>query len=124
MRDHPRFVLPQLPAHFVVRRPVQDKLAQSEGCVVLVRAPGGYGKSSQIAHWAAQQRRQVAWVELDAADDDPRELLATLAGPLHDVAAIDVGDLVEPAFSLQQYASAVAAKLGRAVAVSPEPFVM
>ncbi|HUC32380.1 MAG TPA: LuxR C-terminal-related transcriptional regulator [Ilumatobacteraceae bacterium] len=123
-RDHPRFVLPALPAHLVVRRGVQDKLAGSEGCVVLVRAPGGYGKSSQVAHWAATETRPVAWIELDAADDDPRELLATLTGPLRSVASIDVDTLVEPAFSLQHYASTVAAKLGRAVAVSPDPFVL
>jgi hypothetical protein len=39
--------------------------------LVLVCAPAGFGKSALLADWAHRQRRPVAWLSLDAGDNDP-----------------------------------------------------
>jgi LuxR family maltose regulon positive regulatory protein len=36
-----------------------------------VCAPAGFGKTATVAEWARQGSRPVAWVSLDAADNDP-----------------------------------------------------
>jgi LuxR family maltose regulon positive regulatory protein len=49
---------------------------------MLVCAPAGYGKTVLLADWARQGGRRVAWLSLDAGDNDPtrfwRHLLAAL----------------------------------------------
>ena len=59
-----------------VRAVVGERLAQAAGRVVVVCAPGGYGKSSQVAGWAAGDGRPAAWVDLERVDNDPVVLLA------------------------------------------------
>ncbi|WP_205698329.1 LuxR family transcriptional regulator [Conexibacter sp. SYSU D00693] len=64
-------------------------LADGGPRLVVVSAPGGFGKSTLLAQWAARSRR-VAWVSLDAEDAGRRLWLAVLTalkpvvGPLLD----------------------------------------
>jgi len=50
--------------------------------LVLVAAPAGYGKSVLLAEWARERTPPVAWLSLDAGDNDPvrfwRHVLAAL----------------------------------------------
>ena len=39
--------------------------------LVLVCAPAGFGKTVLLADWARRGGRPVAWLSLDAADNDP-----------------------------------------------------
>src|SRR6266542_2423627 len=39
--------------------------------LVLVCAPAGSGKTALLANWARRGQRPVAWLSLDAADNDP-----------------------------------------------------
>jgi LuxR family maltose regulon positive regulatory protein len=39
--------------------------------LVLVCAPAGFGKTVLLAHWARSGSRPVAWLSVDAADNDP-----------------------------------------------------
>ncbi len=39
--------------------------------VVSVSAPAGYGKTTLLAQWAAEEGRPFAWVSLDARDNHP-----------------------------------------------------
>ena len=39
--------------------------------VTLLDAPAGWGKTTLLAQWAAQERAKVAWLSLDPADNDP-----------------------------------------------------
>src|SRR5580692_12633266 len=60
--------------------------ALDEGLVrrlILVCAPAGSGKTTLLAGWAASGNRPVAWLSLDAADNDPVRLWR------HVVAALD-----------------------------------
>jgi LuxR family transcriptional regulator, maltose regulon positive regulatory protein len=58
---------------------LEDGLARG---VVLVSAPAGSGKTVLLADWARRGGRPVAWLSLDAADNDParfwRHLVAAL----------------------------------------------
>ncbi|MBO9552985.1 LuxR C-terminal-related transcriptional regulator [Cellulomonas sp.] len=77
---------------FVVPRP--DRVADLDALVTghrvtLVVAPAGFGKSTLLASWTATVcDRPVAWLALDASDDDPARLLHGLA---HAVAAVVPG---------------------------------
>ena len=68
---------------FVSRPRLADRL--DEGLargVILVSAPAGFGKTSLLAEWTHQSPRSVAWLSLDAGDNDParfwRHALAAL----------------------------------------------
>src|SRR5262249_19106606 len=43
--------------------------------LILVCAPAGFGKTALLAHWARSGDRPVAWLSLDAADNDPARFL-------------------------------------------------
>ena len=51
--------------------------------LVLACAPAGYGKTVLLAEWVRRGRRPVAWLSLDAADNDPARFWR------HAVAALD-----------------------------------
>ncbi|HEX5289958.1 MAG TPA: LuxR C-terminal-related transcriptional regulator, partial [Streptosporangiaceae bacterium] len=53
------------------------------GGLVLACAPAGYGKTVLLAEWVRRGRRPVAWLSLDAADNDPARFWR------HAVAALD-----------------------------------
>ncbi len=48
--------------------------AGCEGAVVLVAAPAGYGKTTAVRTWCAGLDAALAWVTLDAGDNDPARL--------------------------------------------------
>ena len=56
-------------------RPDAHKLA-------LIAAPAGYGKTTLLAEWIAQTRLPVAWISLDAGDNDPARFLVYLTAAL------------------------------------------
>ena len=51
--------------------------------LVLVCAPTGYGKTVLLANWVRRGRYPVAWLSLDAGDNDPARFWR------HTVAALD-----------------------------------
>ena len=81
---------------FVPRPRLADRLDEGLGRgLVLVCAPAGYGKTVLLAEWARRGRRPVAWLSLDAGDNDPARFWR------HAVAALDgvcpgIGERVGP----------------------------
>ena len=68
-----KFVIPAATAQMLVRPRLQHpELAPR---VVLVCAPAGYGKTTLAASWAAASATPVAWLSLDAGDNDPLRFL-------------------------------------------------
>ncbi len=60
---------------------MNDGLRQGH-CLFLVSAPAGYGKTTLIVEWLQQLRQSVAWLALDADDNDPRRFFAYLIAAL------------------------------------------
>jgi len=65
------------------------------GGLILACAPAGYGKTALLADWARRGEHPLAWLSLDAGDNDPARFWR------HAVAALDrsrpgIGDRVAP----------------------------
>jgi LuxR family transcriptional regulator, maltose regulon positive regulatory protein len=56
---------------------------------VSVVAPPGYGKTVLLADWASRAGEPVAWLTLDALDNDPSVFLAYLAASIDRIEPID-----------------------------------
>ncbi|MTW12640.1 hypothetical protein GM658_18685 [Pseudoduganella eburnea] len=68
-----KFVIPAATAQLLARPRLQHpELAPR---VVLLCAPAGYGKTTLAASWAAASSTPVAWLSLDAGDNDPLRFL-------------------------------------------------
>ena len=64
--------VPRLRPGFVSRERLSCRLDQGRDLgVTLVCAPAGFGKTAMLAEWAREGNRPVAWLSLDAADNDP-----------------------------------------------------
>jgi LuxR family maltose regulon positive regulatory protein len=72
--------------------------------LTLVCAPAGFGKTSLLGDWARHSRRTVAWLSLDAGDDDPVRFWRYVAAAL-DGAGIAVGERLAPLLRGPQPAS-------------------
>jgi LuxR family maltose regulon positive regulatory protein len=82
---------PPIPAKWVQRPNLIQRL--NEGLelnrrITLVSAPAGFGKTTCISNWvSALDRWPVAWLSLDASDDDPGRFFAYLVTALQKVEA-------------------------------------
>ena len=73
----------------VARTVLVDRLmAASEARVVSVVAPPGAGKTTLLGQWA-ERHKGVAWVSVDARDNDPAVFLTYAAAALDRVEPID-----------------------------------
>ena len=81
---------PTLRQGLITRPALVNRLRREAPPVVSVVAPAGYGKTTLVAQWAAVEPRPVAWLTIDARDNDPVVLLA------HVVAALDLGGAARP----------------------------
>ena len=81
---------------FVPRPRLAERLDEGLGRgLVLVSAPAGSGKTALLVDWARRGQRPVAWLSLDAGDNDPARFWR------HAVAALDgvrpgIGERVGP----------------------------
>jgi LuxR family transcriptional regulator, maltose regulon positive regulatory protein len=53
--------------------------------LTLISAPAGFGKTTLVSTWAAGSDRQVAWLSLDDADNDPTRFLTYLVAALRTI---------------------------------------
>jgi LuxR family maltose regulon positive regulatory protein len=80
----------------VIRTRLLDELdAAPAGGLTVVVAPVGFGKTTLVRGWCERSETAVAWLSLDAADDDPIRLWTYLAASLDRVRA----GLGRPAFN-------------------------
>ncbi len=76
--------VPGLRPELVPRPRLAQRLDQGRGRgLVLACAPAGYGKTVLLAEWVRRGRHPVAWLSLDAGDNDPARFWR------HTVAALD-----------------------------------
>ena len=69
----------------------------------MVCAPAGYGKTSQVAAWAADDGRPVEWADLEPEDNDPEALVQLLGGLLQSIADVDLDEPLGVRTSTAQY---------------------
>jgi len=79
---------PSTPSHTVDRPTLRARLDGAIGApLTVVVAPAGSGKTVLLAQWVASRPDQrVAWLDLDATDDDPPQFARRLLGALAAVA--------------------------------------
>jgi LuxR family transcriptional regulator, maltose regulon positive regulatory protein len=89
------------PALSLVARPRLTARLEHAGCrVVLVVAPAGSGKSSLVSQWSQEYAPgRVAWLSLDAHDNNPTRFVRYLCGALETVAP----EAAEPARVLVEW---------------------
>jgi len=90
-----KLYVPRPQAGFVPRRRlvswVGEGLARG---LLLVCAPAGFGKTSLLADWARGGQRPVAWLSLDAGDNDPARFWRHVVAALERVEPEATGRLV------------------------------
>lgn len=81
------FVPPPIPEASGIRRArlVERLVESADRPLVVVAAPAGYGKTTLLEQWAAEDRRPFAWVRVDAHHDDPAALLSAVICALDEV---------------------------------------
>ena len=106
------------------RAAVADRLARSDGGVSVVVAPGGYGKTSQVALWAGSDRRTVGWIDLEPGHDDAEQLLEVIVEALAVAADVHIEMPGTGGRTPHQFTTRVTPELGRAIGRSATPFVL
>src|SRR3954452_8057034 len=84
----------QRPVHrrgLIRRTRLLDALAATpdRASLILLTAPAGYGKTTVLSQWAAEDSREFGWVTVDEADGDPVRLAGHLAMALHRIEPLD-----------------------------------
>jgi LuxR family maltose regulon positive regulatory protein len=103
---------------------VADRLARSDGGVSVVVAPGGYGKTSQVALWARSDERTAAWIDLEPRHDDAEQLLDVIVEALAVAADVHLEVPRTGRRTPRQVTTLVAPELGSAIARARRPFVL
>jgi len=80
---------PPVSRGFLPRPRVLRAFDETGGCVVCLQAPGGYGKTTVLAQWAAAGERPVVWLGVRPAAADPHWLAQALLDALHDEGLVD-----------------------------------
>ena len=84
---------PGFRADFVRRPRLVARLREARSAaLVLLTAPAGYGKTTLLAEWAAEDDRPFVWVRLVDADNDPALFVASVIDALDEMKET-VGDV-------------------------------
>jgi LuxR family transcriptional regulator, maltose regulon positive regulatory protein len=114
--------VPQPRPGFLARPRLLERLAEATALeLVLVCTPAGFGKTSLLGDWARHSQRPVAWLSLDAGDNDPVRFWRHVAAALDQVRA-GVAERVEVLLGDPQAAlyEAVVTTLVNELAAQPE----
>jgi len=70
----------------VLRPRLIDRLnAGLRGTLTLISAPAGFGKTTLVAEWMGSDNLHVAWLSLDAGDNDPVRFLTYMVAALQTI---------------------------------------
>jgi LuxR family maltose regulon positive regulatory protein len=84
----------QRPIHrdgLIARTRILEALAATPERISLIQVtgPAGYGKTTALSQWAAEDCREFAWVTVDEADGDPVRLAGHVALAMHRIQPLD-----------------------------------
>ena len=78
-----KLYVPRPRQQLVSRSHLTERLSQAmEHALILISAPAGFGKTTLLAQWLAQDGPPVAWLSLDAQDNDPSRFLSYVIAAL------------------------------------------
>jgi LuxR family maltose regulon positive regulatory protein len=77
-------VVPPVRAGAVPRERLAQQLHAARTRLTVVVAPAGWGKTSLLSGWAADEVRRIAWVSLDESDDEPTRFWTYVLTALRD----------------------------------------
>ncbi len=78
-----KLFIPPVRAKRVARPALTEQINNNQDkALILVSAPAGFGKTTLLAEWSAQASLPVAWLSLDAGDNDPYRFLRYALGAL------------------------------------------
>jgi LuxR family maltose regulon positive regulatory protein len=108
----------------VVPRPLVGRLRRDTAAVVTIVAHPGYGKTTLLAQWAAAETRPVAWLSVDARDNDPLVLVRDIVAAVDRVQPLDRRLLAALETGREKRAATLAARAAAALASCSKPFVL
>jgi LuxR family maltose regulon positive regulatory protein len=86
----------------VQRQRLFEHLSQSvDGKLTLISGPAGFGKTSLLSEWIAQQKRSLAWVSLDEGDNDWKRFLLYLIKAFQNISDGFANEIVEMLHSIK-----------------------
>jgi len=80
-----KLYIPKFKDHYVSRPRLIRKIDHDDRRTVIISAPAGFGKSTLLAEWSAQAKREVVWLSLDERDNDPVVFFTCLIASLQTV---------------------------------------
>jgi LuxR family maltose regulon positive regulatory protein len=87
-----KYRAPRRRGKIVRRTELLSRLADAtEFPLVLITAPGGYGKTILLAQWSEQDERPFVWVTLDDADRDPAVVAESILTALRPTGVVGAG---------------------------------
>jgi LuxR family maltose regulon positive regulatory protein len=92
--------------------------------LVLLAAPAGYGKTTLLHEWAAQDRRTFAWLTLGREDNEPLVLIDAVAEGLERAGVLRRGAVPPPPVRGSARRGSAWAALRRALGECEHPFVL
>jgi LuxR family maltose regulon positive regulatory protein len=92
--------------------------------VVSITAPAGYGKTTLLAQWAAEDQRPFAWLSLDDRDNDPATFLTYLSAAVDGIKPVDAGVFRAAASGASSLWTIGLPRLGAALAAIGKPIVL
>jgi LuxR family transcriptional regulator, maltose regulon positive regulatory protein len=83
-----KLYIPSPRPHVVLRPRLIERLNEGLHCkLTLISAPAGFGKTTLVSQWLAEDARPAAWLSLDEGDNDPARFLTYLVAALQTLAA-------------------------------------
>lgn len=120
-----RQAAPPIPAASVPRPRVLEVLnGAHDATVICLQAPGGYGKTTALAQWVAQDSRPTIWLGVRPATADPAWLAQSLLDALDDSGLMSHGTAPAASTSEPTWHLSVLPELEAAVAAVREPIVV
>jgi LuxR family maltose regulon positive regulatory protein len=117
--------VPELRDGLVNRSALVSRLrAPTSARVVSITAPAGYGKTTLLAQWAAEDPRPFAWVSLDERDDDPAAFLTYLTAAADEITPVDSGVFRAAASGADSMWTMGLPRVGAALAAIGKPMVL
>ncbi|HEV2902792.1 MAG TPA: hypothetical protein VGW30_05975, partial [Gaiellaceae bacterium] len=117
--------VPKLRDGLVDRSALVSRLrAPTHARVVSITAPAGYGKTTLLAQWAAEDPRPFAWVSLDDRDNDPAAFLTYLSAAADGIKPVDARVFRAAASGADSLWTIGLPRLGSALAAIGESMVL